>query len=73
MFWPSYTARRQEYLRITKEMTSDSVKNYLLASEFDLWTKVLPSVQKALAKGGKSSKEETAETGYCEKDGECQP
>ena len=70
MFWPAYEKDRQHYLHITQNMTSDSVKSYLLASEFNLWKNIIPLVQRAIReekeKGSKS-------VDYCEKDGGCEP
>ena len=48
MFWPTFTNQRQEYLEISREMNSDSVKNYPFAREYNLWRNIIPTAYKAL-------------------------
>ena len=68
MFWPRYTTEEQQYLLITREMTSDSVRSYPFLKELNLWRKVIPDLVEAL--GEKKIQEST---GFCEKDGDCSP
>lgn len=63
MFWPKYTKQDQQYLHITRNMSSDSVKSYFLEREYNLWTKTIPALKKMF---------DNAETGHCERD-KCQP
>lgn len=72
MFWPPYTKETQQYLHMTRNMTSESVKSYLLALEFNLWTKVIPSVKQAINEAG-SHATQTSSQDYCDKEGSCPP
>lgn len=48
MFWPAYTKETQHYLHITREMTSESVKSYLLSREFNWCNNIIPAVFRAV-------------------------
>ena len=53
---------------MTREITSDSVKNRLSAKEFNFWRKLMPSLLDAF---GVKKKKYTE--GFCEKEGDCSP
>ena len=57
---------------MTRDMTSESVKSYLLAREFNLWTKVIPSVKQAINEAG-SHATQTSSQDHCDKEGSCPP
>ena len=58
-YWPAYTEEGEEYLQITRELTPDSVKKYLIANRYNLWSKLIPDslptrqICKAESKGKK--------------------
>lgn len=53
MFWPEYTSATQQYLHITRNMTSHSIKSYLLAREYNMWHDIIPALYKELQEVGK--------------------
>ena len=71
--WPAYTTEKQQYLDISREMTSESVKSHLLPREDNLWGNILPSLLQSLDKSSSPVQSDEHATGYCEKDGGCEP
>ena len=69
--WPAYTTDKQEYLDISREMTSESVKSKLIPREDNLWRNIVPSLKRLLEQESLQSDDQDA--GYCDKDGECEP
>lgn len=75
MFWPSYTKDAQQYLHISRDMTSDSVRSHIFTRELNFWKKVVPAVKRAVDDLRKDDQSATVTkgSGYCEKDGGCEP
>ena len=71
--WPPYTTEKQQYLDISREMTSESVKSHLLPREDNLWRNIVPSLAQFKDKSQSTVQSDEQTTGYCEKDGGCEP
>ena len=67
MFWPLFTEEEQLYLHITRNMTSDSIKNHLLAREHNLWRNVIPRLMSYVKHKNEGASD------YCRKDDDCSP
>ena len=68
MFWPAFNEKEQQYLHITHEMTSESVKSHFFSREFSLWRTIIPNIFKTLDSQKKRTVSET-----CDRDGSCPP
>ena len=46
--WPEFTSDGQQYLHITRNMSSGSVKRHLIGGRLHLWNKVIPPLLRTL-------------------------
>ena len=71
--WPVFTNEDKQYFRILRDQSANAIGSNLLPSEEHLWNSIFPALLAQTGKAKEKTKSSQEETGYCEKDGGCEP
>ena len=69
--WPAYNNEEKQYFRILRDQTAEPIGSNLLPREENLWNKIVPTLLAAIEKSKIKTGQD--ESGYCDKDGGCEP
>lgn len=69
--WPAYNNEEKQYFRILRDQTAEPIGSNLLPREENLWNKIVPTLLAAIEKSKIKTSQD--ESGYCDKDGGCEP
>ncbi|KAL4222686.1 hypothetical protein ACF0H5_018727 [Mactra antiquata] len=71
--WSPYTETNQQFLQISRDMTSSNVKQHWNMRRGYFWSRVLPDIVSTVTCTESPESSDYQANGYCEKDGGCSP
>ena len=67
--WPSFTLDKQQYIDLNRDMSNNSIKQFLAGRRADFWLKTVPAVLDAI-EHAQDSASMTTDTDTCTSDGD---